>query len=247
MTTMPQGRSLSPDALKTYCSILGIPETATSKELRDAFHKKASSFHPDTHPGDTMAAEMFKKVNNAYQHLKKHFRDRDRHADASKMIVKAPSTATTASITGAPVTTQAPGIPADELALRLRHSDNKYVRLHAVRAIAEQCGREGCWLLVAALNDTDRDVVAESVKALGKLRARVAAMPLIHLHKKTDRPTQILIECSLRQIASPLSQKFIRNTIAGQQQYQQRGSSEIYFSQATHPAAPGRGTAAGRM
>lgn len=53
-------------AYKDYYQILGVPKTATQKEIRAAFRKLAAKHHPDKNPGDQAAEERFKEVNEAY-------------------------------------------------------------------------------------------------------------------------------------------------------------------------------------
>ncbi len=48
---------------KDYYSVLGVPETATEKELTRAYRKLAKQYHPDTNPG---AEERFKEITAAY-------------------------------------------------------------------------------------------------------------------------------------------------------------------------------------
>ena len=55
------------NALKT----LGLPPTATMREIGTKYRALAKKYHPDT--GGTANASEFTKVNNAYQILKKHF------------------------------------------------------------------------------------------------------------------------------------------------------------------------------
>lgn len=53
-------------AYKDYYSILGVPKTATHKEIRSAFRKAAAASHPDRNPDDPQAEERFKEINEAY-------------------------------------------------------------------------------------------------------------------------------------------------------------------------------------
>jgi molecular chaperone DnaJ len=49
-----------------YYKTLGIPETATAKEISTAYRKLAQKYHPDTNQGDTAAEEKFKEITAAY-------------------------------------------------------------------------------------------------------------------------------------------------------------------------------------
>ncbi len=54
---------------KDYYAILGVPETATAKEITKAYRKLARELHPDKNPGDAQAEERFKAVSAAYDVL----------------------------------------------------------------------------------------------------------------------------------------------------------------------------------
>jgi curved DNA-binding protein len=51
---------------KDYYNLLGVPKTATQKEIKSAFRKLAAKHHPDKNPGDKKAEEKFKEINEAY-------------------------------------------------------------------------------------------------------------------------------------------------------------------------------------
>ena len=54
---------------KDYYAVLGVPRTATPKDIKAAFRKLARQHHPDVNPGDTAAETRFKEVNEANEVL----------------------------------------------------------------------------------------------------------------------------------------------------------------------------------
>jgi len=54
---------------KDYYKTLGVEKTATQKEIKKAFRKKASMYHPDKNPNNKEAEEKFKEVNEANEVL----------------------------------------------------------------------------------------------------------------------------------------------------------------------------------
>ena len=50
---------------KDYYEVLGVPSTATEKDLTRAYRKLAKRYHPDANSGDAEAEERFKEVSAA--------------------------------------------------------------------------------------------------------------------------------------------------------------------------------------
>ncbi len=50
---------------KDYYAVLGVPRTASQKEIKKAFRKLAREHHPDTKGGDAAAEVRFKEINEA--------------------------------------------------------------------------------------------------------------------------------------------------------------------------------------
>jgi curved DNA-binding protein len=54
---------------KDYYKILGVPKTATEKEIKTAYRKLARQYHPDMNRGDKKAEARFKEIGEANQVL----------------------------------------------------------------------------------------------------------------------------------------------------------------------------------
>ncbi|GAM28465.1 hypothetical protein SAMD00019534_116410 [Acytostelium subglobosum LB1] len=52
-----------------YYEVLKVSKTATQAEIRKAYYKLATEYHPDKNRNDAYAEEMFKKISEAYQVL----------------------------------------------------------------------------------------------------------------------------------------------------------------------------------
>lgn len=52
-----------------HYEVLGVSSTANSAEIRKAYHRLALLHHPDTNPGDSLAAERFRRIAEAYSVL----------------------------------------------------------------------------------------------------------------------------------------------------------------------------------
>ena len=54
---------------RDYYEVLGVSKDATEEQIKKGFRKMANKYHPDNNPGDKVAEERFKEVNEAYSVL----------------------------------------------------------------------------------------------------------------------------------------------------------------------------------
>lgn len=54
---------------KDYYQILGVDKQATDKDIKKAYRKLATEFHPDKNPDNPAAEEKFKEITEAYEVL----------------------------------------------------------------------------------------------------------------------------------------------------------------------------------
>jgi DnaJ-class molecular chaperone len=54
---------------KDYYEVLGVKRDVTGDQIRQAYRKLARKHHPDVNPGDRVAEEKFKDINEAYEVL----------------------------------------------------------------------------------------------------------------------------------------------------------------------------------
>jgi len=54
---------------RDYYSVLGVPRTASEKDIKTAYRKLARKHHPDVNPGDKKAESLFKEIGEAYSVL----------------------------------------------------------------------------------------------------------------------------------------------------------------------------------
>jgi curved DNA-binding protein len=54
---------------KEYYNILNLDRNATDEEIKKAYRKLATKYHPDKTKGDKASEEKFKEISEAYQVL----------------------------------------------------------------------------------------------------------------------------------------------------------------------------------
>lgn len=54
---------------RDYYTVLGVPRTASEKDIKTAYRKLARKHHPDVNPGDKKSEEQFKEIGEAYSVL----------------------------------------------------------------------------------------------------------------------------------------------------------------------------------
>lgn len=57
-------------AKRDYYETLGVQRGASPQDLKSAFRKLAMQYHPDRNPGDAVAEQKFKEINEAYEVLR---------------------------------------------------------------------------------------------------------------------------------------------------------------------------------
>jgi curved DNA-binding protein len=58
-----------PVKFKDYYEVLGVKRGATDEQIRQAYRKLARKYHPDVNPGDRVAEDKFKELNEANEVL----------------------------------------------------------------------------------------------------------------------------------------------------------------------------------
>ncbi|MDD2401400.1 MAG: DnaJ domain-containing protein, partial [Clostridia bacterium] len=54
-------------AKRDYYEVLGVEKDVSENELKKSYRKLARKYHPDVNPGDKVAEEKFKEINEAYE------------------------------------------------------------------------------------------------------------------------------------------------------------------------------------
>ena len=69
--------------MSDYYQLLGVPRTASQKDIRSAYRSLARRFHPDVNGGEKTSEEKFKQINEAYSVLSDQEKRRkyDRYGD----------------------------------------------------------------------------------------------------------------------------------------------------------------------
>ncbi|MFH1539565.1 MAG: HEAT repeat domain-containing protein [bacterium] len=191
--------------IKEYRRILGVDENAEIGELRKAFHVRASLFHPDVRRNDPGADAEFKRITTAYHYLKNEILKAKRKNKASdgKSESAGPSkTSRQKAVENETKVTKLPGspVPLEELVYRLRFSQNRYVRIHAMREMVKHGRKNVLWWVLGSLKDPDSEVRRSAVRALGEIGSAIAVVPLLEMHRRSDSFIRNEIEESLHKI-----------------------------------------------
>jgi DnaJ-class molecular chaperone len=66
---LKEARRVAANSRRDYYSVLGVPRTASDKDIKTAYRKLARKHHPDVNPGDKKAESLFKEIGEAYSVL----------------------------------------------------------------------------------------------------------------------------------------------------------------------------------
>lgn len=67
----------SPQPSTNYYAILRVPRTASLTTIKQSYRQLARQLHPDLNPDNELAAEQFKRLNEAYEVLSDTTKRRD--------------------------------------------------------------------------------------------------------------------------------------------------------------------------
>src|ERR1044071_1442532 len=56
-------------ARRDYYDVLGVPRSASEKEIRQSYRTLARQYHPDLNPNDKQSEAKFKEIGQAYEVL----------------------------------------------------------------------------------------------------------------------------------------------------------------------------------
>lgn len=154
---------------------LGITPTATLEELKRAYRQAVLRYHPDTARGRGNP-EKFNAVLQAYQLLKQKY---DKSTTAARLHRAAQTKAQTAFAQRSPtqnaettfhwlVDDQTSQIPLQELIFCLENTENPYVRMVAIEAIAMKKNPAGIQYLLDLLPKTNAMTQRYIIRVLGQ-------------------------------------------------------------------------------
>ena len=58
-------------AKRDYYDVLGINKGSSADQIKSAYRKQAIKYHPDKNKGDKKYEEKLKKINQAFEEIKK--------------------------------------------------------------------------------------------------------------------------------------------------------------------------------
>jgi molecular chaperone DnaJ len=71
-------------AQRDFYQVLGVPDTATTAEIKKSYRRLAKQHHPDANPGNPSAAERFKEISEAHAVLSDA--DKRKHYDQMRRL-----------------------------------------------------------------------------------------------------------------------------------------------------------------
>ncbi|WP_210489039.1 DnaJ domain-containing protein [Rufibacter aurantiacus] len=192
---------------KNYYQLLGIKESASPLEIKDAYRKLSKRIHPDLNQGETFFEEYFKEVKEAYEILSDQ--DKKRSYDTRRFRPA--------------ITNNAPPIPSNlvnleyqvsRLELKLRDQNEQMTTLQAEKKSLHQELEYFVKALFEVKNE--RSLLQSKVKELEQETAYLSKRPATVVEKAPDHSREL--EFQRRILALEQELQGAQKQIAGKDQ-----------------------------
>ncbi|KAA3438036.1 DnaJ domain-containing protein [Rufibacter hautae] len=180
---------------KNYYQLLGIKESASPLEIKDAYRKLSKKIHPDLNQGETFFEEYFKEVKEAYETLSDQ--EKKRNYDTRRFRPA--------------ITNNAPPIPSNlvnleyqvsRLELKLRDQNEQMATLQAEKKSLHQELEHFVKALFEVKNE--RSNLQSKVKELEQQTASLSKRPATVVEKAPDRSRELELQRSLQALEHEL-------------------------------------------
>ncbi|MBF0286186.1 MAG: DnaJ domain-containing protein [SAR324 cluster bacterium] len=155
---------------------LGITPAATFVELKKAYRRAVLQYHPDSAAGHG-DPEKFNSVIQAYRVLKNKYEKKTFSGPQARFSNRKPQSSSTSGH-GITVDATTAQMPLHVLIHNLENSDNRFVQMIAIKAIALKRSTEATHYLVRLLNQLDTQTQCYVIQTIEQLKL-YQACPLL--------------------------------------------------------------------